>query len=190
VDAGVEHLVGLGEDRLGAVAVVDIPVEHEHSLGPTGLDRVSGGDGDVVEQAEAHRTCRLRVVARWAQRAEREPVLACQQPLGRIQRPTGRVERRLERALAPHGVDVEHAATARRESLDRIDVLRRVNAGELLTGGGRCLDSLEARPASLVERGLDGAEPRGILRVGAGVVLQRAWVGEVEPHGRRYGTRA
>ena len=60
VDARVED-VGRGrEDRLGPVAVVDVPVEDQDPLGAACSDRVRGRDRDVVEEAEAHRPRRAR----------------------------------------------------------------------------------------------------------------------------------
>ena len=55
----VQHPVVGGEDLLGPVAVMDVPVEDQHPLG-AGRERVGGGDGDVVEQAEAHRAVASR----------------------------------------------------------------------------------------------------------------------------------
>ena len=82
VDARVEDLRGAVEDRLGAVAVVDVPVEDQDPLGAALGDRVGRRDGDVVEQAEAHRPVALGVVARRPQAAEGEAALR-QQALGR-----------------------------------------------------------------------------------------------------------
>ena len=58
---------------LRAVAVVDVPVEHEDPLDAVRVERVAGGDGDVGEQAEAHRPRGLGVVAGRAQR-RRSPI--------------------------------------------------------------------------------------------------------------------
>ena len=67
--AGIErHLVGRGvedgrvgpDDRLGAVAVVDVPVDDGDAGGAVGPLGVAGGDDGVVEEAEAHGLARLR----------------------------------------------------------------------------------------------------------------------------------
>src|SRR5207244_2489363 len=58
---GEEDVAPAFEDVLRPVAVVHVPVEDHHPLGPqppAGLR----GDGDVVEQAKAHRARCLRVV--------------------------------------------------------------------------------------------------------------------------------
>ncbi len=58
------------EDRLGAVAVVDVEIHDGDALQPMPVARVGGGHGDVVEQAKAHRHLCGGVVARWPDRAE------------------------------------------------------------------------------------------------------------------------
>lgn len=61
---GDVHDVGFGvQDLLDAVAMVHIPVEHEHS-GGAGRVRGQRGDGNIVEEAEAHSTRALCVVPR------------------------------------------------------------------------------------------------------------------------------
>src|SRR5581483_1725763 len=50
------------EDRLRPVAVVDVPVDDGDLLETVVLLRVTRRDRDVVEEAEAHREVRRRVV--------------------------------------------------------------------------------------------------------------------------------
>ena len=78
--AGIErHLVGRGiedgrvgpDDGLGAVAVVDVPVDDGDAAGAVGALGVAGGDDGVVEEAEAHGPVGLGVVTRRAHGAER-----------------------------------------------------------------------------------------------------------------------
>ncbi len=60
VGGGVEQ-VGIGdEDRLRAVAVVHVEIDHRDAPQPPARLRVAGGDGGVVEQAEAHRPAPAR----------------------------------------------------------------------------------------------------------------------------------
>ena len=54
VGRAVEHARIVPEDVLRAVAVVHVPVDDGDALGAMRLLRMAGGDGDVVEQAEAH----------------------------------------------------------------------------------------------------------------------------------------
>ena len=65
MDAGEEDVVAAAEDLGGAIAVVDVPVEDEDPLGPELGNRQRRGDGDVVEEAEAHRPRGLGVMAGW-----------------------------------------------------------------------------------------------------------------------------
>ena len=96
MDARVEDLVGLGEDRLGPVAVVDVPVEHQHPLDATRLDRMPRRHRDVVEEAESHRPA----ASAWCPGGRRPQnaklLLSGEQPLDRVDRAPRRVERRLE----------------------------------------------------------------------------------------------
>ena len=59
------HVQDLGivpEERLGPVAVVDVPVDDQHPL--PGRHQGGGGHGDIVDQAEAHRPVGQGMVAR------------------------------------------------------------------------------------------------------------------------------
>ena len=64
VEAHEEHLRRLVEDRVGAVAVMDVPVEHQHPLGAERVERMSRGDRHGGQQAEAHGAVVLGVMAR------------------------------------------------------------------------------------------------------------------------------
>jgi hypothetical protein len=55
VDRDVEHVRVVPEDRLRAVAVVGVPVDDRDARRAEPLQRVSRGDRNVVEEAEAHR---------------------------------------------------------------------------------------------------------------------------------------
>ena len=68
-----EHRRVLVEDGLGAVAVVDVPVDDRDPVDPLPPLRVAGGDRDVVEDAEPHRLLGAGVMAGRAD--EREAVV-------------------------------------------------------------------------------------------------------------------
>ena len=72
-----------------------------------------------------------------------------------------------------------------RELADRVDVGLRVDPQQLLGGRRRRLDPLEAEPVLALQRRLDRAQPAGVLGVGAGVVLERERMVDVERHARR-----
>src|SRR6202021_1994949 len=61
------------EDRLRAVAVVDVPVDDGYSLAATAKGR--GHHGHVVQETETHRVIAQRVVARWSHRDESDCVI-------------------------------------------------------------------------------------------------------------------
>ena len=70
VGRAVEHARIVPEDVLRAVAVVHVPVDDGDALGAMRLLRMAGGDGGVVEQAEAHGRRLLGMVAGRARRHE------------------------------------------------------------------------------------------------------------------------
>jgi len=112
---------------------MDIPVEDHHALESSLAEGKPGGHGHVVEQAEAHRPGRQRVMTRRAVRAEGGTRLAVEQKLDHPHGPARGMQRRVEGPSTDGGVGVEGAPAASAESLDRIDV------------GGR-VDGLERRP--------------------------------------------
>ena len=99
------------EQVLGAVAVVHVPVDDEHPL--TAVGERSGGDRDVVEQAEALTPCRHRVVTGWAHDDERGVGVAVGERLDRVQATPRGARRRRERSRGDDGVGVEQPATIR-----------------------------------------------------------------------------
>ena len=90
---------------------MNVPVEHEHAFRAES-PRVRGGDRGVVEQTEAHRCARARVVTRGTQQSDAERRLPSRQPFGDRQRATRRTSRRRDRARRDEGVGVEGASFA------------------------------------------------------------------------------
>jgi hypothetical protein len=181
VDARVEHRWVLVEDRLGPVAVVDVPVEDQRALDPVGRARVRRGDGDVVEEAEAHCSVGLGVVAGRPQPAEGEArrTLVAEQPVDGVDGAPSRVQRRLPGARARDGVVVDVAAAALDERLDRLDVCGVMDPQKLLDLRRRGLDHLEPHPVALRHRLLDGDEAALVLGVRTGLVLEGTAVADV-----------
>jgi hypothetical protein len=69
VRAEVEHGVVLFKDMLGAVSVMDIEIDNEHSL-VADLLGITRADSDVIEYAESHCPVGLGMVAGRSHRAE------------------------------------------------------------------------------------------------------------------------
>src|SRR3546814_7162775 len=63
--------IGIGlESSLGAVAVMDVEIDHGDAFQAPAVAGMPGADGDVVEQAEAHGLGRLGMMAGRADGAE------------------------------------------------------------------------------------------------------------------------
>ena len=178
-----QHLIGGVEDVVGAVSVVDVPVEDHHPFDLLHSKRMTYGDGDVVEQAEAHRPLGLGMVTRGTVRAEAARHITVEKHVHQRHRPPGRVHGRLERAFAGNRIEVDVTPTATGEALDRGDVRLRVDPGELLTIRRRRADPLVPEPTSALELVLDRDDPSRLFRMLSRVVPQRR--GMREEHGRR-----
>ena len=90
-----QHALVAGDDVLGAVAVVHVEVDDRHALQAAHVERVARRDGDVVEEAEAHRLAARRVVARRAHGAEGVLDLAVDHRVGGRHRGAGGAQRRV-----------------------------------------------------------------------------------------------
>ena len=103
----VENLPVGVEDVLGAVAVVDVPVQDRYAPQPARAG-VLGGDGGVVEEAESHPVARARVMPRRPGYGEGRR--ARQGALDRPDCGPAGEERRLPGVLVEAGVRIEVAA--------------------------------------------------------------------------------
>nr|WP_228282647.1 hypothetical protein [Rubrobacter tropicus] len=155
----VEHGFVGEKDVLGAVAVVDVPVEDGDPLDTAG-SCVSGGDRRVVEEAEAHRVTRARVVTRRPDDGEgRLPAE------GALDGPAGRPARELrdlEGAGPERRVRVEVAAPGIGKLPQPVHVIRGVDAQECLSAGGFAGASFHARARTFggLDPGHGGRKPR------------------------------
>jgi len=112
VDADGEHVRAVVEDRLGAVAVVDVPVDDGDAVdGPVGQRRLDG-DRRVVEKTEAVDLCRLGVVAAWPNERVRDVHEAARDGVvgGRRRRARGVSCRAVRRLVRPGRPDDAPAA--------------------------------------------------------------------------------
>ena len=121
------------EGVLGAVAVVDVPVEDRHPLTPIGEGRRA--HGHVVEQAEAHGLGVGGVVAGGADDAEGGVGLAPVEAVDGVEAGAGREQGRVPRAGEGGGVVVDPTAALGHEPLEAPDELGPVDPGQLVEGG-------------------------------------------------------
>lgn len=70
-EAAHQHALVVRERRFGTVAVMHVEVDDRDALEPVHVERMPRRDRDVVEEAEAHRARRLRVMAGRPHAAER-----------------------------------------------------------------------------------------------------------------------
>ena len=81
-DRGHQHVLVVREDVLGAVAVMHVEVDDRDALKAMLVHRMARGHCDVVEDAEPHRSCPARVVARRPHRTEGARRFAFQHQIG------------------------------------------------------------------------------------------------------------
>ena len=152
VDRQEEHLrVGV-EDVVGAVAVVHVPVDDHHPLAAAHVDRMARGDGDVVEQAEAHRAAGLGVVAGRAVGAEAGRRCAVEEPVDEGHRASGGVT--APPRTSPRETTVSASIWPPPPSampLHQLDVALGVHGEQRLPRGGRRERPLVAQPAPSLE---------------------------------------
>ena len=128
----------VAEDVLGAVAVVYIEIDDCDTLETMDLQRMERADRHVVEQAEAHRTRMLCMVARRTDCAERIVHLATGDQVGRAHRRAGSVPDRVERMRVHRGIGIDLAQPGgRRRAFQGIDHARIMGAFDLFPGGCR-----------------------------------------------------
>jgi hypothetical protein len=180
-------LMGRGEEQRGvalehhlrAVAVVDVEIDHRDAPEPVRRARMQRADGDVVEQAEAHRHRGLGMVAGRPHGAERVLRLAADHRIDRRDHGTRRAQRRLAGAGAQAGVGVELMAAGRRHGAQHaLHVLLGMREHELAVLGARRLAPLERLEDRVVERGEDGFQALRPLRMpGSRIVVEAGRMG-------------
>ena len=176
--AGVEDArLGL-QDRLRAVAVVDVPVDDRDPL-DAGCERGCRGGGDVVQQTEAHLPLARGVVAGGTDGCEGGADLPREHRLGRDERGADGSACGCRRCRRDVGVGVEPASTARGDAVEVLDRRAGVDGEQLLVScvAGCELAHPRAQPGAL-ELLQDRGQPRGSLRVPGRGVLQKEGVGD------------
>ena len=182
--AGImRHLMGRGvhdgrivpENVLGAVAVMDVEIHDRDPLGAVRLLGVAGGDGHVIEEAEAHRGRDLGVMSGRAGRDESVANLAAHHLVDREDRAACGAKRGLERAGRHGGVLVDGGqALLRRRGADRLDVVLRMDARDRRKVGARRGIARQHLKRLALERAFDRAQAVGPLGMALAHVVREA----------------
>ncbi len=106
----VEHLGVVFETVLGAVAVVDVEVEHPDAPNTPGA-RGEQADSDIVDQAEAHRLRVLGMMARRAHHRDRMFYRSVEHPVDAVHHGAGRGAGGEHRQRRDVGIGIEKTAT-------------------------------------------------------------------------------
>ena len=173
VGRDVEHVGVVPEDRLGAVAVVDVPVDDQDPFTDGGAR--SGGDGHVVDEAEPHGAIFGGVVSRWSHGNEGNPVSAPFQLGERHQSRSRGAASGRPRVGAGVGVGVDVPAAAGAERLELGQVGRRVHPGQLVE---RCLADRRVHQLVLQPEGAHSVHDCGQPRLLLGVVRTSVVLGD------------
>jgi hypothetical protein len=179
MDAGEEDGVARAEEVVGAVAMMDVPVEDEDPSGVERVERVLRRHRDVVEQTEPRRRCAARVVTGRARPAEGCASLAGDESVRRRARAARGVQRGAVGTWADHRLVVQ-AAAAGTPRAHLLDVSLSVHGGHGIERRRGRFTTLVPEPAAPLELGLDRVDARGALGMLAGLVLEARGVREVE----------
>ena len=173
-----EHRRIAPEGVLRAVAVVHVEIHDEHPLhAALGLG-VAGGDGHVVEDAEAHAAAGDGVVARRPHQVETIRRLPLQHGVHQVHQAAGRQQRRVVGARGNVGVRVEVAAAPFSHALHRFHVGGRVHALQTFHAHRSGLHQSHAGQQSLLFQQIHRAsEPLAVFRMAVkGVFLFQGMV--------------
>ena len=178
VDRHIEHLGARVEEVVGAVAVVNVPVEDQDPLERVLRDRVDRGDGDVVEDAEAAGARTQRMMARRTAGGEGCDRIAGDEDVDHRDGPADRPQSGLPRSMADQRVVVDLAAAGRAEPLERRHIARVVAGLEQLAVDAGRVAALEAEPTGVIEVAFDRDDPLATLGMRSCVVLGGGRVAE------------
>ena len=176
-------------ERLGAVAVVHIPIDDQHPVEAVLLPRVVRRAGDASENAETHRAVAQRVMTRRAHRAEAPVIRSGCGEIDSHEDGARRRRRGVPAPLARDRIGVETASAGRRNRSDRLDVRRIVAERQLL---GRRVPALEMFDSMkkirlLAQRARDRAKTSDVFRMTPSGVVTAA-IAVRNERGARYET--
>ena len=189
VDGGEQHRVGVAEDLVRPVSVVDVPVEDEDPPGAEAVERVASRDGDGVEQAEALGADAVGVMAGRAHEREARRRVAAEQRLRQRAGAARGVQRGGQRLVGDGRLAAERQPPLGSRA-QRVDVGLRMHRGDLLERRRPRLGAPAAQPAAALELGLGRLDAlralRMVLDVQPAVVPEGPARGVREEHGRAH----
>ena len=161
---GVKKVAVAEEMVLGAVAMMDVEIDHRHPLQAMHMAGIFGSDGDIVEQAEPHRRRGFGVMSWRANGTERVSRIAFDDRVHRIANATDRAKCRLPRGGVHRRVRVEMDMAAGRNIVENpFDVKRRMHLLNFLDRALGCLASLQQREHLVVQNPGDRHQTLGAL---------------------------
>lgn len=122
------------EDILGAVTVVDIPVNDQHAVQAVTVDGDLGSQGDVIEQAESHATVGQGMVAGRTHQAECPVLFTVDHLCNRIGYRTGSQARDIPGLFAGNRIRVDNPSSLASDLLETLQVLCAMDRFELIDG--------------------------------------------------------
>ncbi len=170
-----QHARIVGEDLLGAVAVVDVEVDHRHALEGVRGERVRHADGDVVEETEPHRAIALGMVSGRPHSAERRRALSPHDQVGREHDGSRRMQRSRQRFRAHRRVGIDVVQPRGRAFLfDRREVPLSMDPRKLLMRRRRGVVVLKVGIEPRADEAVaDGQQPVGAFGVIRSHVVQQ-----------------
>jgi hypothetical protein len=174
----IEHVGPFVERPLGAVAVVEVPIDDEDPAEAVAAAEVLGADGDVVEDAEAHGPGRLGVMPRGAHQGQGVGDGPVHDPVERLEEAARREKRGRPGLRAGRRIHVQGDGLAGRGP-DEVDIAALVDGRELVLRRGAWGDRQEGDGRVVFEQAGQGLDARRRLDMpGAHVVVHIAAVND------------
>src|SRR5438876_504246 len=163
-------------ERLGTVAVVDIPIDDQDPMQAVLVSRIVRGDGNVTEQAEPHCTIVYGVMSGRTHGGKAPWIDAGRREINCCENAAGSSNSSVPGPTARHRIRVKASSTLLRDYSDRADVGRIVRKSQLFDGGVPPLDVLDIMKCFWIvpKRPRDGAETPDVLGVSPSGVVSAA----------------
>ena len=172
------------EDRLRAIAMVDVEIDDQHAIQAEFRDRRRRPNGHVVQDAEAHRLAGQGVMSGGTHQAQCGLVFATNHTADRVDYGSGGQCGNVETTRPANGIRIQIAAAGTCEGPNLLDIGRVVNPCQAapITRFGRGLPALGGQPRS-IEMRFHRSQPQRAFRMAARLVVQKPRVSIKESHG-------